>query len=136
MTIGTLDFLDFANDLNSKKTECETVRRVVVGRAYYSIYHCAVQFASSDLGIDLDDLNLSTHAGLFKGLREYSTKNQPLRTKLQALSRDLKRLHSLRVHADYYLHRTITQKHVDTALADAGWLSRRISELQAGAAVA
>lgn len=134
MTIGALDFLNFANDYNAKADKSETDRRVIIGRAYYALFHAASELAVSDFGIELDDLNRSTHSRLFQGLKDHATSNHSLRCKLQSLSRDLKRLHSVRVRADYILNQTVTQPQVDTMLEDAGWISRRILELQSDSA--
>jgi len=136
MTIGSLDFLEYAVELNNDHGNSEVIRRVIVGRAYYSIFHVATDFATNDLQIDLEALECSTHARLFKGFREFSTTNPPLKSKLQALSRDLKRLHSMRVNADYHLNETVTDRHVQTMLVDAQWVAKRICELQAASAAA
>lgn len=130
MTIGPIDILEYASSLDSTRGNCETVSRSIVGRAYYSVFHFASQLACSDLAIDLDAIKASAHARLFTGLKDFSTADPVLKTKLQALSRDLKALHSVRVHADYHLHRTLTAKQASLSVVEARRLCQRIVELQ------
>jgi uncharacterized protein (UPF0332 family) len=134
MTIGACDLLDYATLLNQSESLTEVERRNVVGRAYYSVFHSALEFVEYDLKVDLSEIKASTHARLFSALKTYATSNYSLKNKLQALSRELKALHSHRVISDYYLSMTVTQATVELVLAEASRLSRRISELQSAAA--
>ncbi|CAI3789431.1 hypothetical protein AHFPHNDE_03127 [Pseudomonas sp. MM227] len=134
MTIGACDLLSYAALLNQNDALTEVERRNIVGRAYYSVFHSALELVEFDLKIDLSEIKASTHASLFLALKSHATSNRPLMTKLQALSRELKALHGHRVISDYYLSKTVTQTTVELVLAEASRLSRRISELQSTAA--
>jgi len=134
MTIGSCDILQYAFCLNKKENIVEVERRNIVGRAYYAVFHTAMDYVEFDLKIDLAESKMSTHSKLFDALKNYSTSSPPLKSKLQALARELKKLHSHRVASDYNLGTTVTQSTVDLVLAEANRLTKKISELQALAA--
>ncbi len=71
-------------------------RRSALSRAYYAVYHAAVELLHA-AGAE-PDTGHSGHALVRRALRG------PRVDRLTAVSRQLERLHNLRVKADYWLH--------------------------------
>jgi len=130
MSTDYREIFDLAKALDGLDSKPEALLRAIIGRAYYAAFHHASSLATDRLGAVLEDIEASMHKRLFISLKDYSTKDPVLKYKLQKISRELKRLHSHRVAADYTLMRSIGQDLVDSMLDDVGRLLKNIDELE------
>lgn len=124
-----MDIFALAQRMNADEAKSEAMLRAIVGRAYYSVFYQASAFISTELKIDLDSIAEPTHKKIAVALTQFKTSSPVVQTKLKALSRDIRRLHSLRVDADYNVELDIGQQEADHALVEALRLSQRITSL-------
>lgn len=129
MSVCYTDIYALAQKMNSDAEKDEALYRAIVGRAYYSVFYHASEFITEELKVDLKSIEQPTHKKIAVALNEFKSSSSVVQTKLKALSRDIRRLHSLRVDADYRVHTSMGQQEVDQALVEARRLSQRINEL-------
>ncbi|MFK0377855.1 hypothetical protein [Pandoraea sp. NPDC090278] len=117
MTIDALKLLECAERI-FKADEGEATLRAVASRAYYAGYHAAKGFHEALATPGSVMQARGRHEQLLAQLANPGiSKNNRKHTISVALSKSLRPTYSLRVTADYHLHRPITQLQVSDSLA-------------------
>lgn len=119
--MDAIDFLEFAKNLD---TTCEAGSRSCVSRSYYCTYHETKKFIEDKLNIDVGGItNLGTHERVSKTLID--DKNP----RLKGLGYKLQTLHSRRVIADYFLHKSCTAVSASEAITEAEKILKEVQRL-------
>ncbi len=101
-------------------TGSEASQRTAVCRSYYAFYHASLEYADKVSIPPVSDTCGPTHSKLRCYFMDSMHPDRPTRMKHKKIGYTLKRIHTLRVRADYFLDDVITAED-----AEATYLSCR-----------
>lgn len=132
-----VDYAHFINEAEfslSVSDGSEIKCRSAVSRAYYGVYHAALEYADSLGDIPVSACGGSTHKKLWAFYKENLDSDRDLRMKLRKVGYVLKQLHELRVTADYRLQETISIEDAECQLTRSRTLLEAVEQLKASKA--
>lgn len=133
MSVSYRDFLDDAKDfLNSGVSEIRF--RNSVSRAYYSLYHVALQHADEVKLPPVSSQTGPTHQNLRAYYMNGLYADKALQNKMKKVGYNLKVLHEARCKADYHLGATVTALDADAHLKRCELMIELVEELRAARA--
>jgi hypothetical protein len=101
MSVTYREFLDIAKSLIGSGTEIGD--RCAASRAYYGLYHCALEYADTVSMPPISACAGPTHKTLRCFFEDDLNPDRGVRLKMRSLGVRLKQLHEFRVSADYYV---------------------------------
>ncbi|EAA3799217.1 hypothetical protein DOQ73_23470 [Salmonella enterica subsp. enterica] len=124
MEVTYKDFLDFANSQLAKESLSPFEVRNAVSRAYYALYHRALERAD-ELSIPKVRVeNAGSHAALAKRIASLGDSGKSLASQLDKAKK-------VRVNCDYFLEERINHKRAEFYLASVQDLISKIDRLEA-----
>ncbi|MDV9032716.1 hypothetical protein Q7C30_011485 [Pseudomonas sp. RAC1] len=133
MSVSYKDFLDDAKDFLSHGAS-EIRFRNSVSRAYYSLYHVALQHADEVKLPPVSSQTGPTHKNLRAYYADGLYSDKTLQVKMKRVGYALKALHEARCKADYQLGSNVTALDADAHLKRCELMIALVEELRAARA--
>jgi hypothetical protein len=111
MPVSYEDFSGVAFDLLNATPQTECGLRSSISRAYYGLYHVALEYADSVSLPPVSDTVGPVHAKLGAYFQKHMDHDKKIRMHMKQIGWSLKGLHELRCLADYRLSESVT--HLD-----------------------
>ena len=134
MTVCYRDILQEGSRVLNSASSSEAAYRTVIGSSYYALYHAALAFADTHYVPPVSSTSGHTHSklsGCFMG--DYSH-DPSKRLAMRKIGYNLKRLHGVRVKADYYIEETIPKSDAEATLSSCELNIKAVEDLAQEAA--
>ncbi|MGE6992853.1 hypothetical protein ACQKIK_05495 [Pseudomonas sp. NPDC047961] len=133
MPVSSLGFLQEARWVFDEHCNREDRSRLVMSRAYYGLYHCALEHADALVSPPLSACRGSSHVKVSSFYQDHFAGGRELTRQYRKIGINLLRLHGQRVKADYKLDEDIYVQDAESVLLSCEKLFSELEELKAAA---
>lgn len=135
MPVEYKDFLEEADFLLAQ-VESEIKSRAAISRAYYGLYHLALEYGDATRSVPVSALGGTSHVKLAHYFMEEAGTGQADKVRHRKVGYALQQLHRLRCVADYKLDQDVHRAAAEAALLKCRNIASDIDALFVGAGIA
>ncbi|WP_417797106.1 hypothetical protein [Stutzerimonas nitrititolerans] len=133
MPVSSQGFLNEARWVFNEHCSGEDRYRLVVSRAYYGLYHCALEHADALVAPPLSACGGGSHAKVSSFYQDHYAGDRDLTRQYRKIGINLLRLHGQRVKADYKLVESVFIQDSESVLLSCESLFAQLIQLKAAA---